>query len=210
MSTTPAVPTAVEKAITAFARGGKHIGPDLLDVCLAEIADKASCSLLRDRFRSDFPHAAYHELLSTVAALRAVLGYSPTPTAREVLDWQDRQRSVYAKAVRGPKTQYPMVFVDGPYRGVEMVLDGPAEPYPKADDPLGHLVAGGWIAGPPAYVTLPIAWGDTERPGYATVRYKRGYGPNAEGLWPFRLRPDDVPPPAGARPHITVQTVQES
>ncbi|MCX4677650.1 hypothetical protein OG413_20475 [Streptomyces sp. NBC_01433] len=211
MSTTSAVPESVEKAVGAFARGGEYIGPEVLDVCLAEIADKASGSLLRDRFRDDFPHAAFHELLSTVAALRAVLGYSPTPTAREVMDWQDRQRAVYADAVRGPKEQYPVVFVDGPYRGVEMALVGPAEAYPKADDPLGHLmVGGGWIAGPPAYVPLPITWGDTEQPGHGTVRYKRGQDPNAEGLWPFRLRTDDVPPPAGARPYISVPAARES
>lgn len=209
MSTTSAMPAAVDQAVTAFARGGEHIEPEVLDLYLAEVADKASCSLLRDRFRNDFPHSAYSDLLSTVAALRALLKLSPTPTAAEVMDWQDRQRTVYADAVRGPKTQYPVVFVDGPYRGVEMALDGPAEAYPKADDPLGHL-ADGWIAGPPAFVPLPIVWGDTERPGHGAVRYKRGYAPNAEGLWPFRVRTDDPAPPEGARPHITVPAPRES
>lgn len=207
MSTTSAVPTAIEEAVKAFARGGEYIDPEVLDVHLAEIADKASCSLLRDRFRNDFPHAAYHELLSTVAALRAVLGFAPTPTAAEVMDWQGRQRIVYADAVRGPKTQYPVVFLDGPYRGVEMALDGPAEAYPKADDPLRHLTEG-WIAGPPACIPLPIVWGDTERPGHGAVRYKRGDGPDAEGLWPFRVRTDDPAPPEGARPYITRPVAQ--
>ncbi|WP_406153170.1 hypothetical protein OG217_05595 [Streptomyces sp. NBC_01023] len=208
MNTTSAMPAAVVQATEAFVRGGEHIAPDVLDLHLSEVADKASCSLLRDRFRNDFPHAAYHELLSTVAALRSVLGFSPTPTAAEVLAWQDRQRIVYAEAVRGPKTQYPVVFADGPYRGVEMALDGPAEPYPNADDPLGHL-ADGWIAGPPAFIPLPIIWGDTERLGYGSVRYKRGYAPDSEGRWQFRVRTDDPAPPEGARPNITVPAAQE-
>ncbi|MFE3139667.1 hypothetical protein [Streptomyces scopuliridis] len=208
MSTTFALPVAVVHAAEAFARGGEHIAPELLDVHLAEIADKASCSLLRDRFRNDFPHAAYHELLSTMAALRAAHGFSPTPTAAEVMDWQDRQRIVHADAVRGLKTQYPVVFVDGPYRGVEMALDGPAEPYPNADDPLGFL-ADGWIAGPPAFIPLPIVWGDSGRPGHGAVRYKRGYAPDVEGRWPFRVRTDDPAPPEGARPYITVPAAQE-
>ncbi|MEV0437725.1 RsbRD N-terminal domain-containing protein [Streptomyces spectabilis] len=210
MSTTtpPVAELDIVQAARAFARGGEHIDPELLDVHLVEVADKASCSLLRDRFRNDFPHAAYHELLSSVAALRAVLGFSPTPTAREVLDWQDRQRTVYAEAVWGPKTKYPVVFTDGPYRGVEMALDGPAQAYPSADDPLGHL-ADGWIAGPPAFISLPIVWGDTNKPGHSSVGYKRGYAPGADGLWPFRVRTDDPAPPTGARPHITVSSQQE-
>ncbi|MFI1201655.1 hypothetical protein ACH4VR_19750 [Streptomyces sp. NPDC020883] len=203
MSTTCATPSAVAQAAEAFARGGIHIDPKVLDAHLAKIADQASCSLLRDRFRNDFPHAAYHELLSTVAALRAVLGFAPSPTAREVMDWQNRQRSIYARAMQGPKTQYPVVFVDGPHRGVEMTLEGPAEPYPNADDPLGHLAGdSAWIAGPPAFVSLPIVWGDTERPGHGTARYKRGDSPNTEVLWPFWLCTDDVPLPTDARPYI--------
>ncbi|WP_030795340.1 hypothetical protein [Streptomyces sp. NRRL S-920] len=207
MSTTatPVAERDVVQASKAFARGGEHIDPELLDMHLVEVADKASCSLLRDRFRTDFPHAAYHELLSSVAALRAVLGLTPTPTAREVLEWQDRQRTVYAEAVRGPRAQYPVV---GPYRGVETALDGPAQAYPSGDDPLGHL-ADGWIAGPPASIPMPIVWGDTEKAGYGTVRYKRGYAPNSEGRWPFRVRTDDQAPPTGARPHITVPSVWE-
>ncbi|MFD3514872.1 hypothetical protein [Streptomyces sp. NPDC058657] len=208
MSTTFAMPAAVLPAVAAFARGGDHIDPEVLDIHLVEVADKASCSLLRDRFRQDFPLAAYHELLSTVAALRAVLGFTPTPTGREVMDWQDRQRTVYADAVRGPKAQYPVYFADGPYRGVEMTFDGPAEAYPSADDPLGHL-ADGWIAGPPAFLPLPIAWGDSAS-ALGSVRYKRGYAPDSEGRWPFRLRTDDQAPPEGARPSITVPAVEES
>lgn len=208
MSTTTAVSPAVEKAVGAIARGGEQIAPHLFDLHLAEIADKASCSLLRDRFRDGFPHAAHHELLSTVAALRAVLGFSPTPTAAEVMDWQDRQRTAYTEAASGPTAQYPVVFVDGPYRGVEMALTGPADSYPKADGPLGHLAGLGWIAGPPASIPLPIVWGDTARPGHGTVRYARGEA-LADGLWPFTVRLDDPAPPTDARPHITVPTVRE-
>ncbi|MEU5425597.1 hypothetical protein AB0H73_08300 [Streptomyces olivoreticuli] len=208
MSTALAGGPDIVRAAKAFARGGDHIDPELLDSYLVEVADKASCSLLRDRFRNDFPRAAYHELLSNVAALRAVLGFSPTPTAREVMDWQDRQRIVHAEAVRGPKTRHPVIFIDGPYCGVEMGLDGPVEACPSADDPLGHL-ADGWIAGPPAFISLPIVWGDTERPGHGEVRYQRGYAPNADGLWSFRVRKDDPAVPEGARPHISVSAAQE-
>ncbi|MEU5979234.1 hypothetical protein [Streptomyces sp. NPDC047315] len=180
--------------------GGEHTDPDTLDAHLVDIADNAARALLAHRIRCTHPHTTHRELLSTVAALRAVLGLSPTPTADEVTTWQDRQHAVRARAAEGPTTSYPTVFTDGPYCGIVMELYGPTTAYPAADDPLGHLTDG-WIAGPPSTTSLPITWGaDSELPGYGTVRYKRGYAPAAEGLWPYRMRTGDPKPPAGARP----------
>ncbi|WP_435060465.1 RsbRD N-terminal domain-containing protein [Streptomyces sp. bgisy060] len=194
----------VANAAGAYARGGEQIALDAMDLHLADVAENAACSLMRFRFRAGFPHVAYHELLSAVAALRAVLGFSPSPTAREVMAWQDEQRAVHAAALKAPKKPYPVRFVDGPYRGVEMVLDGPTVEYPSADDPLGHLASSRWIAGPPAFVPLPIVWGDTAWPGHGTVRYRREHGPDRDGMWMFRMRTDDPAPPEGSRPYITM------
>ncbi|MFJ2783947.1 hypothetical protein ACIQCR_31640 [Streptomyces sp. NPDC093249] len=197
------LPPASLAAVSAYARGGEQVTPDVLDLHLSDVAENAACSLLRHRFRAGFPHVAYHELLSAVAALRSVLGFSPSPTAREVMEWQDRQRTLHTAALRAPKRPYAVRFVNGPYRGVEMALDGPTAAYPDPTDPLGHLATSRWIEGPPASVVFPIAWGDTTNPGHGTVRYHREE-PARDGIWLFRLRTDDPPPPAGARPHITV------
>ncbi|MGW1275534.1 hypothetical protein ACWD4V_01065 [Streptomyces tsukubensis] len=200
MSTTHRRSALLLAAAGQFTRGGEHTDPEMLDAHLVDIADKAARALLNHRVRCTFPHTTHRELLATVAALRAVLDLSPTPTAGEVTAWQDRQYAVRAKAAEGPTTPYPAVFTDGPYCGIVMKLDGPASAYPSADDPLGHLTDG-WIAGPPSTISLPINWGaDDELPGYGAVRYKRGYAPAAEGLWPYRMRTGDPAPPAGARP----------
>ncbi|MGX1268051.1 hypothetical protein [Streptomyces phaeoluteigriseus] len=74
----------------AYERAGTHLERGDIDIELAEVADKAACSLLRDRWNDDFPIAAYVELLTAVAALRAVFGFDPTPTAREVTDWSEK------------------------------------------------------------------------------------------------------------------------
>ncbi|MFF9901276.1 hypothetical protein [Streptomyces longispororuber] len=92
----PAAPSPVRRehlldlVSAAYARGGT--GPlerDGIDIELYELADKAACSLLRDRWNDTFPVVAYVELLTVTAALRAVLGFDPTPTAREVIDWSE-------------------------------------------------------------------------------------------------------------------------
>ncbi|MEU8540862.1 hypothetical protein AB0C52_12895 [Streptomyces sp. NPDC048717] len=195
---------AILAAVSAYARGGEQVDPHALDLHLATVAEKAACSLIRDRFRTGFQHAAYHELLSAVAALRSVLGFSPSPTAREVMEWQDQQRAAHTTAFRSVKRPYAVRFVDGPYRGVEMAIDGPTVPYPDPVDPLGYLASGRWIAGPPPFVVFPIVWGDTEHPGHGSVRYWRQDEPDRDGMWLFHLRTDDPAPPEGARPHITV------
>lgn len=190
----------IERAAAAFARGNELIDPEEVDGHLAEMAEKAAGSLLRDRHRKDFPHAAYADLLSTVAALRDVLGFTATPTAAEVLAWDKRQPEVYGRASAG-RAEYPVTFLDGPYKGVEMTLEGPVKPYPEEDDPLGYLVGerGGWIAGPLAYVPLPVVYGP-EQNGYTSVRYKREDAPLPDGRWPYRLRTDEPAPPEDARP----------
>jgi hypothetical protein len=191
----------IQAAVAAFARGNELVEPEELDDHLSEIADKAAGTLLKDRHRRDFPHAAYDDLLSTVAALRAVLGFTPTPTAAEVLEWHKRQPAAYGRATEG-RAEYLVVFLDGPYQGVEMALEGPVKPYPEEGDPLGYLVGegGGWIAGPLAYVPLPVHYGPEGQHGYTSVRYKRGDAPLDDGRWPYRLRTDDPAPPEDARP----------
>ncbi|WP_086824852.1 hypothetical protein [Streptomyces sp. NRRL B-24572] len=209
MNTTLAsTPPAILAAASVYARGGEQVAPEVFDLHLADVAENAACSLIRHRFRVGFPHVAYHELLSAVAALRSILGFSPSPTAREVMEWQDQQRIVHAAAFRAPKTSYAVRFVNGPYRGVEMALDGPTVAYPDPADPLGHLATSRWIAGPPAYVVFPIVWGDTAYPGHGTVRYRREDRPDRDGMWLFRLRTEDPAPPEGARPHITVPSAK--
>ncbi|MFB6525219.1 hypothetical protein [Streptomyces sp. NPDC056399] len=201
-------PPAILAAVTAYARGGEQVAPEVLDLHLADVAENAACSLIRHRFRAGFPHVAYHELLSAVAALRSILDFSPSPTAREVMEWQDQQRIAQAAACRAPKRPYAVRFVNGPYRGVEMALDGPSVPYPDPADPLGHLSTSQWIAGPPAFVVFPVVWGDTAYLSHGTVRYRREDRPDRDGMWLFRLRTDDPAPPEGARPHITVPSKQ--
>ncbi|MEU6756023.1 hypothetical protein [Streptomyces sp. NPDC046685] len=193
MSTTS--PSLAAQAIAAFARGGVHLDESaVLDIHLAEIADKAACSLLRDQWKNDFPVAAYTELLSAVAALRDVLGFAPSQTAVEVFDWVRRQREESARALTSPYQPYPVSFLDGPYRGVEMLLEGPSV---------------GQHAGPPYFTPLPIVWGDTERLGHTSVRYKRGDDPSPEGVWPYRLRTDDPSPPEGSRPYLSGLAARE-
>ncbi|GGN89645.1 hypothetical protein GCM10011579_084750 [Streptomyces albiflavescens] len=93
---------SVDTVISAFARSGTLLDRDGVDVHLAELDDKAACSLLRDRWKDDFPVAAYGELLCTVAALRGLLGYSPTPTSVEVFDWARELKRKAAEAIDGP------------------------------------------------------------------------------------------------------------
>ncbi|MGW2496230.1 hypothetical protein ACWCV2_17230 [Streptomyces pseudogriseolus] len=177
---------SLDKVIAAFARGGTLLDRDVVDVHLAEIADKAACSLLRDRWKDDFPVAAYDELLSTIAALRSLLGYSPTPTAVEVFDWARQQKQKAAAAIDGPVQDFAVQFINGPYSGVILQFPGQAR---------------GWDGGPGLSITVPIAWGDDTQPGRGEATYARTDKATSEGLWLYRLAGDV---PEGARPHITV------
>lgn len=177
---------SVDTVIDAFARGGTLLDRDGVDLHLSEIADKAACSLLRDRWKGDFPVAAYGELLSTIAALRSLLGYSPTPTAVEVFDWAREQKRKASEALDGPMEDFGVQFINGPYRGVIMTF--PGEVTGLGDRPAG-------------FITMPIEWGDDTEPGCGEARYERRSTPTSEGLWLYRLA-EGVPD--GARPNITV------
>jgi hypothetical protein len=185
-----------ETAAAAFGRANDAVDPEDLDDHLFGIVEKAAGSLLRDRHRRDFPHAAVGDLLATVAALRDVLGLSSTPTAVEVMAWEQRQGAA-KHAASAVRVDYPVTFLDGPYEGVEMTLEGPSGAYPEPGDPLAWLVEekGGWAAGPLAYVPLPV-----EGPLYTSVRYKREDAPLPDGRWRYRMRTDEPAPPEGSRP----------
>ncbi|MEU5978527.1 hypothetical protein [Streptomyces sp. NPDC047315] len=178
---------------STYARGGAA-GPldhDVIDIMLAEVADKAACSFLRDRWEDSFPLAAYDELLSAVAALRAVLGFDPTPTACEVLAWSDELERQLAGEVDSSSYRFSARFTDGPYRGTILAVPGT---FVLPD------------MGPAATLTLPIAWGDTADPGRGKARYRRGAMAD-QGVWPYRL--DEVVR-KDARPHITVPTSDQA
>ncbi|MEU9355036.1 hypothetical protein AB0D65_29580 [Streptomyces griseoloalbus] len=188
---TPIPPTVSRERLLdlvrgAYDRAGTHLERGDIDIELAEVADKAACSLLRDRWNDDFPIAAYVELLTAVAALRAVLGFDPTPTAREVLDWADDLGKRLGSDLDDPKSSEYAKFVDGPYSGAILIVPGTlAMP----------------DMGPASTLDLPIAWGDTADPGRGEARYKRDPAAR-ERLWHYRL--DDETVREDARPHITL------
>ncbi|MFC9534432.1 hypothetical protein ACFT38_28395 [Streptomyces sp. NPDC056975] len=159
-----------------------------MDIELAEVADKAACSLLRDRWDDAFPIAAYVELLTAVAALRAVLGFDPTPTAREVFDWSEKLGERLGDGVDGPASFCFIRFANGPYKGA--VLRVPGAP----------------SLGPAATLTLPVAWGDTADPGRGEARYQRDVEATDDGLWLYRLDGDVR---EDARPHITLSATSD-
>ncbi|MGW4086936.1 hypothetical protein ACWEGS_28290 [Streptomyces sp. NPDC004822] len=179
---TPIPPTVSREHLLDLARG-THLERGDVDIELAEVADKAACSLLRDRWNDDFPIAAYVELLNTIAAFRAVLGFDPTPTAREVTQWSEESGERLGHDVDGPTSLSFIKFANGPYRGAVLRVPGAAD------------------QGPAVALTLPIAWGDTADLGRGEARYKRDPAAD-EGLWLYRL--DDETVREDARPHITL------
>jgi hypothetical protein len=190
---TPVPPTVsrehlVDLARAAYARGGNHLDRDVVDLELAAIADKAACSLLRDRWDDDFPIAAYTELLSAIAALRAVLGFDPSPTAREVHEWAANLGREMTKEIDGLVSPCFLKFVNGPYQGAVL-----------------HVPGVNPEMGPASTLTLPIAWGDTEAPGRGEAQYER-IPVQDEGLWLYRLLYDV---PEGSRPHITLPSTSD-
>lgn len=85
--------------VAAATRSGEHIDVDALDDTLADVADKAAGTLAdyRDAMNIDFydhlPVPAFApivDLLAMVAGARAALGYTDTPTSREVFEQMDR------------------------------------------------------------------------------------------------------------------------
>ncbi|MFE4579378.1 hypothetical protein [Streptomyces chartreusis] len=193
---TPLRATVSREHLLALVRGAYERGGTVLvdrvdvDIELAEAADKAACSLLRDRWNEDFPIAAYVELLKTVAALRAVLSFDPTPTAQEVLDWAEILGERLGGEIDGPTSPFYVRFVDGPYSGAILKVPGTLT--------LPDM-------GPAATLTLPIAWGDTADPGRGEARYQRDPAAD-ESLWLYRLDGDVR---EDARPHITLPSTTD-
>ncbi|MFF8696215.1 hypothetical protein ACF08W_28790 [Streptomyces sp. NPDC015144] len=183
---TPIPPTVsrehlLDLARGVYERGGTYLSRGDVDIELAEVADKAACSLLRDRWDDAFPLAAYTELLTAVAALRAVLGFDPSPTAPEVFAWSLALAERIGEGVEEPTERSFVSFADGPYRGA--VLSVPAS----------------LRAGPKDVLTVPIEWGDSAERGRGEARYQRGAALTDEGLWLYRLDGDVR---EDARPHI--------
>ncbi|MFD9190377.1 hypothetical protein ACFWCA_19365 [Streptomyces phaeochromogenes] len=174
----------------AYERGGTHLDRGAVEIELAEVADKAACSLLRDRWDDDFPIAAYDELLTAVAALRAVLGFDPTPTAQEVLEWAEKLGERLGSEAGGPSAQFFVRFLDGPYRGAVLSVPGTLA--------MPDL-------GPAGTLSLPIAWGDNLEPGRGEARYQRDAVAD-EGLWLYRLAGDVQ---KDSRPYIALPATDQ-
>ncbi|MGY4936154.1 hypothetical protein ACWD7T_34715 [Streptomyces sp. 900116325] len=182
----------VDKVINAYARSGTIIDRDVVDLHLLETVDKAACSLLRDQWKDNFPVAAYSELLSTVAALRSILGYSPTPTARDVYDWARSVRDASAEAAGEDKDLHEVRIVEGPYMGAVLTVWGPKAP--QAPDTQ---------AGPLLTLELPTERGDTTNLEQGTAHYKRLKRPHPNtGQWEYMLNRGLPFPAEGSRPNM--------
>jgi hypothetical protein len=187
MSTHP-----VDQVVDAYERSGTHLEREDVDLYLLEQADKAACSLLRDQWTADFPIAAYTGLLSTIAALRSVLGYSPTPTPCDVRAWARSVADATGEAAGEAKVFHEIEIVEGPYRGVLLPVWGPEDP--QAPDTL---------AGPPLTLELPTERGDSTGLEYGTAYYRRLKRPNpTTKQWEYLLDRGHPFPAESARPHM--------
>ncbi|MER7952069.1 hypothetical protein ABTY59_32225 [Streptomyces sp. NPDC096079] len=186
----PALP--IDLTIDAYARSGTHLGRDVVDLHLMDMADKAACSLLRDQWTDHFPVAAYTELLTTIAALRSVLGFIPTPTATDVNAWARSVRDASA-AVAGPDRDiHEVQIVEGPHQGARLGLWGPRAP--QAPDTL---------VGPLLTLELITERGDSTDLEIGVARYRRLKQPHpGTGQWEYMLDRDHPFPAAGSRPHF--------
>lgn len=181
----------VDLARAAYERGGEHLDRDVMDIHLAETADKAACSLLRDQWKPDFPIAAYTELLSTVAALRSVLGYSPSPTACDVSAWARSVSDASAAAAGDDKEFHEVRVCEGPHMGILLPLWGPKAPQDQG------------AAGPPLTLELATERGDSSHLEYDVARYKRLKEPSPYGRgWEYILDRDHPFPAEGSRPFM--------
>ncbi|NML55132.1 hypothetical protein HHL19_35610 [Streptomyces sp. R302] len=198
MSTAPTMPTPrafdhermLDLVRSSYARSGTHLDTDLIDLQLLGTADKAACSLLRDQWIDGFPVAGYTELLTTIASLRALLGFTPTPTAVDVSTWALNVRDASAVASGDDRDFHIAVFAEGPHRGVQMVLWGPRAPQ-----------APGALPGPVLSLELATEWGDSTDMQFGTAYYRRAKRPNPfTGQWEYQLDRDHPFPAAGARP----------
>ncbi|MEU9495876.1 hypothetical protein AB0D73_29365 [Streptomyces sp. NPDC048215] len=185
----------VDLARGAYERSGTHLDRDVVDLHLAESADKAACSLLRDQWTDGFPIAAYTELLTAVAALRSILGYFPTPTARDVNAWARALRD--ASMVEGEHQDLHEVrLCEGPHRGAVVALWGAKTPQKS-----------GARVGPPLALELQTERGDSTNLEFGTAYYKRCREPNpSTGTWEYILDRDRPFPAEGSRPHMLGST----
>lgn len=182
----------VDLTIDAYERSGTHLGHDVVDLHLLDRADKAACSLLRDEWTDGYPVAAYSELLTTIAALRRVLGFIPSPTARDVHTWARGVRETSATAAGPDRDVHEVQIVEGPHRGVRLVLWGPRAP--QATDT---------AAGPLLTLDLVTERGDSTDLEVGVARYRRLKQPNSDtGQWEYMLDRDHPFPPPGSRPHF--------
>ncbi|MDH3039080.1 hypothetical protein [Streptomyces sp. TRM75561] len=173
----------MDLATAAWERAGIDLGSRGLDRHLCEIADRGVLHLLRDR-RGDQPSsAAYGELLTVTAALRQVLGYTPTPTAVEVATWALALRQAAARSLKGSLRDFSVRFTDGPYQGLVI-------PYP------GHHT---W-RGPVMSCLMPVKWYDGPVLRHGDAWYTRADDAESDGVWPYRLAEKT---PEGATPSIT-------
>ncbi|MFD4795029.1 hypothetical protein [Streptomyces anulatus] len=183
----------VDLTRAAYERSNVYLDRDVVDIHLAEVADQAACSLLRDRWKHDFPVAAYTELLATVSALRSILGYAQSPTAGDVSAWARRLWESSAAAAGDDKDFHEVQIHGGPYNEVVVVLWGPKTPQ-----------APGMLVGPPLTLELATERGDSENLEYGTVHYKRlNRRPAQAGAqWEYWLDSEYPRPAEGARPHM--------
>jgi len=182
----------VDKVINAFAAAGTILERDVVDLHLLETVDKAACSLLWDQWTDGFPVAAYSELLATIAALRNILGYSPTPTAVEVNTWARNLRDASAESSGEDKELHEVRIVEGPHMGVLLGVWGPKTPH-EPDT----------LAGPVLMLELPTERGDSKDMEFGTAYYRRLKRPHPNsGRWEYMLDRKRPFPAEGSRPHF--------
>ncbi|MET8717375.1 hypothetical protein ABZV52_29865 [Streptomyces sp. NPDC004735] len=181
---------ALDLVRAAHARSGTELDRDVVDLHLAETADKAACSLLRDQWNNHFPVAAYTDLLTAVAALRSILDYFPTPTATDVNAWARSLRDT--SMVEGERQELHEVRIcEGPHMGVVVALWGADTPRHGAE------------VGPPMVLELKTESGDSTNLEYGTAYYRRCRQPNpSTDRWEYILDRDRPFPAAGSRPHL--------
>jgi hypothetical protein len=182
----------VDLVVNAFSAAGTMLERDVVDLHLLEIVDKAACSLLRDQWKDGFPVAAYTELLTTIAALRSVLGYVPTPTAVDVNTWARGIRNASAEASGATRDFHEVRIVEGPHMGILLGVWGPMEP-PAPDA----------LTGPIYRLELPTECGDTTDMQFGTAYYKRLKRPQPNtGQWEYMLDREQPFPAEGSRPRF--------
>ncbi|MET9438072.1 hypothetical protein [Streptomyces sp. NPDC006551] len=193
----PIPPNAIRERLVnltsaAYERRGTFLDCDVVDLHLLETADKAACSLLRDQWTDGFPVAAYSELLTTIAALRSVLRYSPTPKAIDVNAWARGVREASAVKAGDDRDFHEVRIVVGPYQGALLRVWGAGTP--QAPD----TVPGSFPS-----LTLPTERGDSTDIEFGTVYNRCLNQPHPRtGQWEYMLDRDHSLPGGGSRPRL--------